>query len=245
MNDTPDPAVVARRIAERREQLGLGEEALAHRASMAPRYLRCLLEAGPSFDPGGFVRIAAALDSTPEELVSGRADAPPGQGGPGPRPRLLDLTEQECWQLVGDHGIGRIALPVEPGPVVLPVNYVVDRGSFAYRTGEHGAASRRRGPRSPSRSTTSTSTSGAAGACSPSAPRTTWTTPPNWNVWPACPARPPGRVGTGRAGCGSARRRSADGSWSRGDAPAVPPGPGAPAGGRATGTGTARGRVSR
>ncbi|MFF2747241.1 helix-turn-helix domain-containing protein [Kitasatospora sp. NPDC058048] len=141
MNDTPDPAVVARRIAERREQLGLGEEALAHRASMAPRYLRCLLEAGPSFDPGGFVRIAAALDSTPEELVSGRADAPPGQGGPGPRPRLLDLTEQECWQLVGDHGIGRIALPVEPGPVVLPVNYVVDRGSFAYRTGEHGAAS--------------------------------------------------------------------------------------------------------
>lgn len=140
MNDTPDPAAVARRIAERREELGLSEEALAHQASMAPRYLRCLLDAGPSFDPGGFVRIAAALDSTPEELQSGRADAPPGQGGPGPRPRLLDLTEQECWRLVGSHGIGRIALPVEPGPVVLPVNYVVDQGSFVYRTGEHGSA---------------------------------------------------------------------------------------------------------
>ncbi|WP_259316323.1 pyridoxamine 5'-phosphate oxidase family protein [Kitasatospora xanthocidica] len=140
MNDTPDPAAVARRIAERREQLGLSEEALANRAAMAPRYLRCLLEAGPGFDPAGFVRIAAALDTTAGELRSGRADAAPGQGGPGPRPRLLDLTEPECWQLVGGHGIGRIALPVEPGPVVLPVNYVVDQGSFAYRTGEHDAA---------------------------------------------------------------------------------------------------------
>ncbi|MET8543437.1 pyridoxamine 5'-phosphate oxidase family protein [Kitasatospora sp. NPDC004799] len=140
MHDIPDPAAVARRIAERREQLGLSEEALANRAAMAPRYLRCLLDAGPAFDPAGFVRIAAALDNTRDELLEGRADAPPGQGGPGPRPRLLDLTEQDCWQLVGGHGIGRIALPVEPGPVVLPVNYVVDEHSFAYRTGEHDAA---------------------------------------------------------------------------------------------------------
>ncbi|MFI8454668.1 helix-turn-helix domain-containing protein [Kitasatospora sp. NPDC085464] len=139
MHDTPDPAVVARRIAERREQLGLGEEELARRAAMAPRYLRHLLEAGPGFDPGGFVRIAAALGSSTDELLSGRADAPPGHGGPGPRPQLENLTEAECWELVGTHGIGRIGLPVEPGPVVLPVNYVVDRASFAYRTGARHA----------------------------------------------------------------------------------------------------------
>ncbi|MBO1414341.1 pyridoxamine 5'-phosphate oxidase family protein [Streptomyces sp. FH025] len=137
MHDTPDPAVVARWITERREHLGLAEETLARRAAMAPAYLRHLLEAGPAFDPAGFVRIAAALGTTTAELVSGRADAPPGQGGPGPRPRLLGITEAECWDLVGSHGIGRIALPVEPGPVVYPVNYVVDHGSFAYRTGEH------------------------------------------------------------------------------------------------------------
>ncbi|MFE4518905.1 helix-turn-helix domain-containing protein [Kitasatospora sp. NPDC056783] len=139
MHETPDPAVVAGRIAERRRQLGLSEETLANRAAMAPRYLRVLLEAGPGFDPAGFLRIAAALGSTRAELLSGRADAPPGQGGPGPRPRLLDLTEQECWQLVGSHGIGRIALPGEPAPVVMPVNYVVDQGCFVYRTGEHSA----------------------------------------------------------------------------------------------------------
>ncbi|MFE3874490.1 pyridoxamine 5'-phosphate oxidase family protein [Kitasatospora sp. NPDC059146] len=147
MNDTPDPdrtpdpdpAVVARRIAERLGQLGLTEDALAQRAAMAPQYLRHLLEAGPAFDPGGFVRIAAALGLSREELVAGRADAPPGHEGPGPRPRLLDLTDAECWELVGTHGIGRIGLPVHPGPAVYPVNYVVDQASFAYRTGERTA----------------------------------------------------------------------------------------------------------
>ncbi|MER7673298.1 pyridoxamine 5'-phosphate oxidase family protein [Kitasatospora sp. NPDC096128] len=141
MNDTPDPdpTAVADRIAECREQLGLSEDALAHRAAMAPQYLRHLLVAGPAFDPGGFVRIAAALGTSREELLEGRADAPPGRGGPGPRPRLLDLTDAECWELVGTHGIGRIALPVRPGPAVYPVNYVVDQATFAYRTGEHTA----------------------------------------------------------------------------------------------------------
>ncbi|MGW3045047.1 helix-turn-helix domain-containing protein [Kitasatospora sp. NPDC001159] len=147
MNETtdPDPAAAARRITERREQLGLTEEFLAHRAAMAPCYLRHLLEAGPAFDPGGFVRIAAALGTSREELLEGRTAAPPGRGGPGPRPRLLHLAEAECWEAVGTQGVGRIGLPVRPGPVVHPVNYVVDRDSFAYRTGERAATAPKEG----------------------------------------------------------------------------------------------------
>ncbi|MFI6151134.1 pyridoxamine 5'-phosphate oxidase family protein [Kitasatospora sp. NPDC051170] len=139
MNDTPDPADVARRIGDRCRQLGLGDEALARRAAMAPRYLEHLRQAGPEFDPGGFLRIAAALGLSRDELVHGSEEAPPGQAAAGPRPRLLDLTEPECWELVGTHGIGRVALPVQPGPVVFPVNYVVEGGSFAYRTGDRHA----------------------------------------------------------------------------------------------------------
>ncbi|MQS16894.1 pyridoxamine 5'-phosphate oxidase family protein [Streptomyces kaniharaensis] len=143
MNDTPaaepDPAAAARRITERREKLGLTEAELAARAAMAPSYLRFLLEAGPGFDQGGFVRIAAVLGVSRAELVEGRADAPPGQGGAGPRPRLLNLTEEECWGLVGTHGVGRIGLPVRPGPVVYPVNYVVDARAIAYRTAERSS----------------------------------------------------------------------------------------------------------
>ncbi|MGW4890896.1 helix-turn-helix domain-containing protein [Kitasatospora sp. NPDC004240] len=131
---------IADRIAERREQLGLTEKVLAHQAAMSPHYLRHLLEAGPDFDPAGFDRIAAALRMPPADLLEGRADAPPGRSGPGSRPRLLDLGEAECWDLVGGHGVGRIGLPGRGGPAVLPVNYVVDARTIVYRTKPHGAA---------------------------------------------------------------------------------------------------------
>ncbi|MFJ2782015.1 pyridoxamine 5'-phosphate oxidase family protein [Kitasatospora sp. NPDC087315] len=135
-----DPAAVARRVADRCSQLGLTDEVLANQAAMAPRYLKYLLETGPDFDPGGFLRIAAALRLTYQELVEGRADAPPGQPDAGPRPLLVHLTTAECWDRVGTHGVGRIALPVEPGPAVFPVNYTVDAATIVYRTAAQGAA---------------------------------------------------------------------------------------------------------
>ncbi|MFJ2866075.1 pyridoxamine 5'-phosphate oxidase family protein [Kitasatospora sp. NPDC087314] len=134
------PAEVARRIVERRDQLGLDDKMLAYQAAMAPRYLRHLLDAGPAFDPGGFARIAAALRMTWSELLEERADAPPGQPDPGPRPLLLHLTEPQCWELIGTHGVGRIGLPGGSAPAVLPVNYAVDAGTIVYRTAAHGAA---------------------------------------------------------------------------------------------------------
>lgn len=132
--------VLARRIAERRAQLGLSEEALAREASMSPRYLGQLIEEGPDFDSGGLLRIAAALDLTYQELLDGRRDPPPGQTEPGPRPVLVHLTVHECWDKLGTHGVGRIALPVQPGPAVFPVNYAVDAGSIVFRTAPRGPA---------------------------------------------------------------------------------------------------------
>jgi nitroimidazol reductase NimA-like FMN-containing flavoprotein (pyridoxamine 5'-phosphate oxidase superfamily) len=135
-----DPGAIERRIAERRRQLGLSEDDLAAAASMAPRYLQHLLEAGPDFDPGGFVRIAVALHLTYQELVEGRGDLPPGQTGPGAQPVLARLTVEECWDKLGIRGMGRLALPIEPGPAVFPVNYGVDARSIVYRTVPGGAA---------------------------------------------------------------------------------------------------------
>lgn len=135
-----DREAVGRRTAERRTQLGLSEGALATRVGMSPHYLRQVVAEGPGFDRGGFVRIAAALSLTYYELLEGRSDLPPGQTGPGPRPVLAHLTEAECWDRLGRHGVGRIALPVRPGPAVLPVNYTVDAHSIVYRTAPGGAA---------------------------------------------------------------------------------------------------------
>ncbi|MCU7821269.1 helix-turn-helix domain-containing protein [Kitasatospora sp. DSM 101779] len=136
----PDPTEIARRIDERRDALGLSEAELAAKAGMATRYLQHLAEAGPAFDPGGFLRLASALGLSHRELVEGGTDRPPGQGRAPEHPVLVQLGVRECWERIGDHGVGRVALPAGPGPAVLPVNYVVDARTIAYRTTPHSAA---------------------------------------------------------------------------------------------------------
>ncbi|MEV7175147.1 pyridoxamine 5'-phosphate oxidase family protein [Kitasatospora sp. NPDC093679] len=138
--DEPDPAAIARRIGERRDALGLTEAELAAKAGMATRYLQHLAEAGPAFDPGGFLRLASALGLSRRELVEGRTDEAPGRAAAPEHPVLVRLTVRECWDRIGDHGVGRVAVPAGPGPAVLPVNYVVDAGTVAYRTVPHSAA---------------------------------------------------------------------------------------------------------
>ncbi|WP_234322997.1 pyridoxamine 5'-phosphate oxidase family protein [Streptomyces sp. NRRL S-350] len=146
MTSRSDASDVTHRVARRRDQLGMSEGALAHRAAMSPAYLRQLLRAGPEFDPPAFVRITTVLGMTWPELLSGRRpDAPPGTAGADPRPRLSHLTEPQCWDLLGTHGIGRIGLPGSSAPLVLPVNYVVDARTIAYRTAPRGAAAPREG----------------------------------------------------------------------------------------------------
>jgi len=132
-----DPAVVARRVENRRNGLGLSEEALASHAGMSPRYLAHLLESGPDFDPGGFLRIATALELTYRQLVEEPEDAPAEHGEPLV---LRRLSVPECWNRIGTHGVGRIALPVQPGPSVFPVHYAVDDRTVVYRTTPDGPA---------------------------------------------------------------------------------------------------------
>ncbi|MFG2823321.1 pyridoxamine 5'-phosphate oxidase family protein [Kitasatospora sp. NPDC048365] len=135
-----DPQAVARRITDRLAQLGIGPDSLAREAGMSPQYLAVLTVSGPGLDPNGFLRIAAALGLTYRELIEGRADLPPGQSPPGPRPALLRLGEAECWERLGNRGVGRIVLPAEPAPLAFPVNYTVDGRTVVYRTDPDGAA---------------------------------------------------------------------------------------------------------
>ncbi|PBC75594.1 hypothetical protein BX265_0263 [Streptomyces sp. TLI_235] len=135
---TPDD--IARRVVSRCRQLGLTQDEAAARAGMSARYVGYLLDFGPGFDPDAVFRLARVLGFTVADLVEGRADAPPGRPAAAPHPRLLRLTEEECWERLGTHGIGRIALPGHRFPLVLPVNYTVDGTTLAYRTADFGVA---------------------------------------------------------------------------------------------------------
>ena len=46
------------------------------------------------------------------------------------------LTEDECWRLVGEAEVGRLAVAVAGEPEIFPVNFVVDGRAVLFRTAE-------------------------------------------------------------------------------------------------------------
>lgn len=131
-----DPGDVGRRVAHRRGELGLTREELAVEAGMAPGYL-AYLEQHPAHISGtALIRLAHALHTTPSQLLGGGRDLPPGRSAAAPQPTLHALDESECWGLLADRGIGRIAVVGENGPEVYPVNYAVIDQRIVFRTAE-------------------------------------------------------------------------------------------------------------
>lgn len=51
----------------------------------------------------------------------------------GARARVQELTEAECLELLGTHQVGRVAHNDPDGPVVIPVNYVLQDGMVLFR----------------------------------------------------------------------------------------------------------------
>ncbi|MGW7529201.1 helix-turn-helix domain-containing protein [Streptomyces sp. NPDC054783] len=126
---------LGRRLAARRAGLGLTRGEVAARAGMAVTYLGYLEEhPGAAPGPGPLTRLAEALETTVTELTGGAVDLPPGPGRAVREPHFAELTPGECRALLGSHGVGRLAVPTDTGPVIVPVNYSVVEGAFVFRT---------------------------------------------------------------------------------------------------------------
>lgn len=48
--------------------------------------------------------------------------------------RLIELTDDECQELLESSHIGRLGLADDDGPLILPVNYCMDDRSVVFRT---------------------------------------------------------------------------------------------------------------
>ncbi|WP_328437238.1 pyridoxamine 5'-phosphate oxidase family protein [Streptomyces sp. NBC_00444] len=126
---------LGRRIARRRAELGLTRGDTGARAGMTDSYVRHLEEhpdAAP--DSGALRRLAGALETTVSELAGGNVDLPPGTGQATRHPEFTELSTAECWELLSTHGVGRLAVPTESGPVIVPVNYTVIDDAIVFRT---------------------------------------------------------------------------------------------------------------
>jgi len=74
------------------------------------------------------------------------ASVPPLEEGALVDHGLELLTEEQCLQLLGTAGVGRIGVSIAALPVILPVNYCVHQGALFFRTAEgtklHAASDR-------------------------------------------------------------------------------------------------------
>jgi transcriptional regulator with XRE-family HTH domain len=129
------PGNLGRRITRRREELGLTIEELADQAGMAPAFLEWVVTRPADLGPGGIARVAAALSTSPQDLLGGELGSPPGRRGLDRRTVSHVLTAAECLDRLGTQGVGRVVFQMSDTLVVRPVNYqVAAEGSLLFRT---------------------------------------------------------------------------------------------------------------
>jgi nitroimidazol reductase NimA-like FMN-containing flavoprotein (pyridoxamine 5'-phosphate oxidase superfamily) len=51
-----------------------------------------------------------------------------------PESQLEDIPAAECWELLGRHDMGRIAIVVDGKPQIFPVNYGLKGNVIVFRT---------------------------------------------------------------------------------------------------------------
>jgi transcriptional regulator with XRE-family HTH domain len=130
----------ARRVAHRREELGLSRDELARRCGMDSGYLEYLEQSAyVELPPGALMRLATALETTLADLSGGTVELPPELGGAGLHPLLEVLSKEQSEAHLAPGGVGRLVFIAERGPVALPVNFRFVDGDVVFRTSDTGS----------------------------------------------------------------------------------------------------------
>lgn len=137
-----DPGDVGRRVVRRRNEIGLTRAELAERAGMPVEFVEYVETQPAELGTSTLRRLAAAMETSPRILLGAGRNQPPGWTGVVGQPRLLELTPQECWDLIAPGGVGRVAAMTKDGLVVLPMNFTVDAHSILIRTSPQGVLGR-------------------------------------------------------------------------------------------------------
>jgi transcriptional regulator with XRE-family HTH domain len=126
---------LARRVNERRHELGLSTEQVARQARMDPSYLASLeQDPAPQLSREGLWRLAAALNTTVDDLAGGGTQEPPGRTEPSSHAVFTTLDPEECRRLIAAGGVGRVIFTESRGPVALPVNFRTLGSDIVVRT---------------------------------------------------------------------------------------------------------------
>jgi transcriptional regulator with XRE-family HTH domain len=133
---TGHPGDLGRRVRHRREELGLTRAELADRAGVKEGAIFYIEEQPIAVTNETVLRLAYALDLPDSSLLGSDADVAPGFEHAARNPGLDVLAEPECWRLLDERGVGRIAFLAAPDdqPHILPLNYAVRDRVLVMRT---------------------------------------------------------------------------------------------------------------
>ncbi|MFF7728801.1 helix-turn-helix domain-containing protein [Streptomyces sp. NPDC008001] len=130
---------LGRRVAQRREELGLTREETAARAGMDPGYLAYVESQTGVLSLEALSGLADALGISVSALLGGDTEQPPGRGSLARSPVLEELPLEECWEKLAAGGVGRVVFSRSEGPEAAPVNYRFVGDAVVFRRAARGA----------------------------------------------------------------------------------------------------------
>jgi hypothetical protein len=126
---------LSRRIAVRRDELGLSLEEVAKEAGIDPGYLNYVEHhADAHLSGGSLVLLSMALRTTPEQLLGGHSPLRRDGTAKGPHPDVELLTAEQCEVHLRMCEFGRLLYARARGPVAIPVNYEYTDGQIVIST---------------------------------------------------------------------------------------------------------------
>ena len=126
---------LGRRVAERRRELGLTVDQVAARSGMSATYLRVVeSNPAPQLSRAALWKLAAALETSVDDLTGSGMEAPPGREQPSVLPILEGLSVDDCRAMIAPGGVGRLVVDDDRGPVAVPVNFRMSGDDVIFRT---------------------------------------------------------------------------------------------------------------
>ncbi|WP_338932795.1 pyridoxamine 5'-phosphate oxidase family protein [Streptomyces netropsis] len=129
---------LGRRVAGRREELGLTREDAAARARLDPGYLEYLESQAGVVSMEALTMMADALETSVSDLLGAGTERPPGRGPLARRPVLEELPSAECREKLASGGVGRVVFTTQEGPEAVPVNFRLVGDAIVFRTAAGG-----------------------------------------------------------------------------------------------------------
>jgi hypothetical protein len=126
---------LARRISQRRHELGLSSDELAQRCGVDPTFLEYFeRHSDVQLGTGTLRAIAHVLQISPAALLGGIRGRPLGSADAVAGAILEPLSQAQCQAHLGAGGVGRVIFNALRGPVALPVNYRYAKGEVLFNT---------------------------------------------------------------------------------------------------------------